>query len=98
MASDLACESTSGISVTEDWDIVGPICESADFLAKNRNLSISEGGLLAVLSAGAYGMSLASNYNSRNRAAEVLIENGTARLIRRRETIEDQLALEMMQE
>ena len=86
------------VSVTEEWDIVGPICESADFLAKNRNLSISEGGLLAVLSAGAYGMSLASNYNSRNRAAEVLIENGTARLIRRRETIEDQLALEMIQE
>ncbi len=75
-----------------------PLKESADFLAKNRNLSISKGGLLAVLSAGAYGMSLASNYNSRNRAAEVLIENGTARLIRRRETIEDQLALEMIRE
>ena len=50
-------------SVTQDWDIVGPICESADFLAKNRNLSISE-EVLAVLSAGTYGMSLASNYNS----------------------------------
>ena len=85
-------------SLSKDWDIVGPICESADFLAKNRNLSLYEGGLLAVLSAGAYGMSLASNYNSRNRAAEVLIENGNARLIRRRETIEDQLALEIIKE
>ena len=83
-------------SLTEDWSIVGPICESADFLAKNRNLSLDEGDLLAVLSAGAYGMSLASNYNSRNRAAEVLIENGNTRLIRRRETIEDQLALEII--
>ena len=82
-------------SLPEEWDIVGPICESADFLAKNRNFSLEEGNLLAVLSAGAYGMSLASNYNSRNRAAEVLIENGNARLIRRRETIEDQLALEI---
>jgi diaminopimelate decarboxylase len=76
------------------YDIVGPICESADFLAKERRLAVRQGDLLAVMSAGAYAMSMSSNYNSRPRAAEVLVEEGSARLVRRRETLEDLIALE----
>ncbi len=71
-------------------DIVGPVCESGDFLAKERNLPpLQHADLLAVFSAGAYGMAMSSNYNSRPRAAEVLVENQTHRLIRRRETYAD---------
>ena len=76
-------------------DVVGPICESGDFLAKDRSLQLSEDSLLAVLSAGAYGMCLASNYNSRGRAAEVLVDGTKLECIRRRETIQDQLRLEL---
>jgi len=67
------------------YDIVGPICESGDFLGHGRLLALQEGDLLAILSAGAYGMSMSSNYNSRPRAAEVLVENTRAHLIRQRE-------------
>ena len=71
-------------------DVVGPVCESGDFLAKGRNLpQLKRGDLLAVFSAGAYGMAMASNYNSRLRAAEVLVTGRTHRLIRRRETFAD---------
>ncbi|MGC2298552.1 MAG: diaminopimelate decarboxylase, partial [Acidobacteriaceae bacterium] len=74
-------------------DVVGPICETGDFFARDRDLpSLKPGDLVAILDAGAYGMSLASNYNSRPRPAEVLVEGTRARLIRRRETIEDMLA------
>ena len=76
------------------YDIVGPICESGDWLAKNRELSIEPGDLLAILSTGAYGMAMASNYNTRGRAAEIIIENGQSRLVRRRETPADLFALE----
>jgi diaminopimelate decarboxylase len=76
-------------------DVVGPVCESGDFLAKNRNLPpVQRGDLLAVFSAGAYGMTMASNYNSRPRAAEVLVTGRTHRLIRRRETYQDLTACE----
>lgn len=71
------------------YDVVGPICESADFLARGRRLAATAGDLLAILSAGAYGMSMSSNYNSRPRAAEVLVAGADARLVRRREAIED---------
>jgi diaminopimelate decarboxylase len=71
---------------TRRYDIVGPICETGDFLGFARDLAIEEGDLLALLSAGAYGMSMASNYNSRPRAAEVLIDNNKIFLIRERET------------
>ena len=81
----------------QQLDIVGPICESGDFLAKDRALRLSEDSLLAVLSAGAYGMCLASNYNSRGRAAEVLVDGADIKCIRRRETIQDQLRLELLQ-
>jgi diaminopimelate decarboxylase len=73
-------------------DVVGPVCETGDFLARDRPLAkVKAGELVAVLDTGAYGMSLASNYNSRLRPAEVLVEGRRARLIRRRETIEDLL-------
>lgn len=76
-------------------DIVGPICESGDFLAKNISLPKTNRGDLIILgSAGAYGFSMSSNYNTRNRAAEVAIYNGKDRLIRKRESFEDQIALE----
>ncbi len=78
-------------------DVVGPVCESGDFFARDREMpAVSAGDLLAVLDAGAYGMSLASNYNTRGRPAEVLLEGGRARLIRRRETMEDLLATELL--
>ena len=74
----------------ETADIVGPVCESGDFFARARTLPASEeGDLLAILDAGAYGLSLSSNYNTRLRPAEVLIEGAQARLIRRRETYEE---------
>jgi len=76
------------------WDIVGPVCESGDFLARERDLCLAPGTLLAVASAGAYGMVQASNYNSRGRACEVLVDAHQFRVIRRRETIQDQLRLE----
>jgi diaminopimelate decarboxylase len=76
------------------YDIVGPVCESADFLARERRLAAAEGDLLAVLSAGAYGMSMSSNYNSRPRATEVLVEGSDAHLVRRRESVEELFAHE----
>jgi diaminopimelate decarboxylase len=79
----------------EETDIVGPICETGDFFARDRSLPIvPEGGLIAILDTGAYGMSLSSNYNTRPRAAEVLVEDRTVRLIRKRETIRDLLRTE----
>jgi diaminopimelate decarboxylase len=71
---------------SQRYDIVGPICETGDFLGFARDLAIEEGDLLALLSAGAYGMSMASNYNSRPRAAEILIDKNEFHLIRERET------------
>lgn len=70
------------------YEIVGPVCESGDFLARARDLALAEGDLLAVLSAGAYGMSMSSNYNTRPRAAEVLVRGDEALLARRRERVE----------
>ena len=77
-------------------DIVGPICETGDFFARDRELAnIPEGDLLAILDAGAYGMSLASNYNTRPRPAEVLVDGRSTKLIRRRETLSDLLSTEL---
>ena len=84
-------ESAPGDTV---YDIVGPVCESADFLAKGRRLAAAEGDLLAVLSAGAYGMSMSSNYNSRCRVPEVLVEGSSAHLVRRREAVGELFAHE----
>lgn len=74
-----------------DYDVVGPICETGDFLGKDRPLAIAEGDLLAVRSAGAYGFVMSSNYNSRGRAAEVMVRGDAVQCVRDRETIDDQL-------
>ena len=76
-------------------DIVGPVCETGDFFARDREMRrLDEGDLVAILDTGAYGMSLASNYNTRPRAAEVLVEGKRSRLIRKRESMRDLLAPE----
>ncbi len=72
-----------------DWDVVGPVCESGDWLGRDRALAVAEGDVLAVLSAGAYGMSMASNYNTRARAAEVMVDGADVHLIRARESVSD---------
>jgi len=83
-------------SVSETVDVVGPICETGDFFARARELPISdEGDLLAILDAGAYGMALASNYNTRPRPAEVLVDGKSVKVIRRRETLADLLRNEL---
>jgi diaminopimelate decarboxylase len=72
------------------FDVVGPICETGDFFARDRRLAQpAEGDLLAILDAGAYGMSIASNYNSRRRAAEVMVDGRKVRLVRKREDYRD---------
>jgi diaminopimelate decarboxylase len=78
------------------WDVVGPVCESGDWLGHDRTLAVAAGDLLAVLSAGAYCMSMASNYNTRPRAAEVLVTGNQAQLIRRREQAQDTFAHECL--
>jgi diaminopimelate decarboxylase len=70
------------------WDLVGAICETGDFLGKERDLALQENDVLAVLGAGAYGFVMSSNYNTRGRAAEVMVNGDQAYLIRERETIE----------
>ncbi|MGQ0544453.1 MAG: diaminopimelate decarboxylase [Betaproteobacteria bacterium] len=76
------------------YDVVGPVCESGDFLARERRLAARPGELLAIMSAGAYAMVMSSNYNTRPRAAEILVSGAQARLARRRESIEALLAAE----
>jgi len=78
-------------SAPDTWEVVGPICESGDWIGHDRKLALQPGDLLAVLSAGAYCMSMASNYNSRGRAAEILVDGSRAHLIRQRESIADQM-------
>ena len=84
-------------SIKEDgsnktWDVVGPVCETGDFLGKDRELNLTAGDLLAVTSAGAYGFAMASNYNSRNRPAEVIVDGAERHLVRQRESYEQQMA------
>lgn len=82
-------------AATETVDLVGPVCETGDFFARSREIPlVAEGDLLAILDVGAYGMVLASNYNTRPRAAEVLVDGKTARVIRRRESVKDLLRAE----
>jgi len=87
-------EQTSGTSAK--YDVVGPVCETGDFLGKERDLSIQEGSLLAVHAVGAYGFVMSSNYNTRLRAAEVLVDGDQAYLIRMRETFDQLLANEII--
>ena len=79
---------------TVNYEIVGPVCESGDFLGHDRELALAEGDLLAIMSAGAYGMSMSSNYNTRPRAAEVMVDGDQFTVIRQREKIQDLFALE----
>ncbi len=79
---------------TQEYDLVGPICETGDFLGKQRQLALKEGDLLAICSAGAYGFSMSSNYNSRPRVAEILIDGDSTYVIRQRETIQELYANE----
>jgi len=84
-----------GSRKTETTDVVGPVCETGDFFARERKLPLaSEGDLLAILDVGAYGSVLGSNYNTRGRAAEVLVDGAKARVIRRQESVEDQVRME----
>lgn len=78
------------------YDVVGPVCETGDFLGKDRELAIAPGDLLAIRSAGAYGFVMSSNYNTRNRAAEIMVDGGQFHVVRRRETYDDQLSLESL--
>ncbi len=84
-----------GISA-QKYEVVGPVCESGDFLGHDRDLAIEQGDVLAVMSAGAYGMSMSSNYNTRPRAAEVLVDGDSARIIREREKVEQLFAGEYL--
>jgi diaminopimelate decarboxylase len=81
---------------TQNWEIVGPICETGDFLGRARPLALAPGDLLAIMSAGAYGMAMSSNYNTRPRAAEVMVDGAKAHIVRRRETVEELYALESL--
>jgi len=76
----------------QTFDVVGPICETGDFIGRARELAIEPGSLLAVMSAGAYGMSMSSNYNTRPRAAEVMVDGSTVHLVRMRETVQQLFA------
>ena len=85
---DIQSVTPNEAATSKQWDVVGAICETGDFLGKERELAIQENDILAVLGAGAYGFVMSSNYNSRGRAAEVMVDNDQAHLIRERETIE----------
>ena len=78
----------------KSYQVVGPVCETGDFLGHDRELSLNDGDLLAVMSAGAYGMSMSSNYNTRPRAAEIMVDRDTIHVIRQRETIDELIAAE----
>jgi diaminopimelate decarboxylase len=86
-------EATSG---GKTYDVVGPVCESGDFLARDRALALREGSLLAIRSTGAYGMSMSSNYNSRPRAAEIMVDGAEAHVIRERESVAELMARESL--
>lgn len=81
---------------TRDYDVVGPVCETGDFLGQARPLNVAAGDLLAVMSAGAYGMAMASNYNTRPRAVEVMVDGNQVHVIRQRETVEQLYAGEQV--
>ncbi len=81
-------------SATRRYEIVGPVCESGDFLGRDRALNLAEGDLLAIMSAGAYGMSMSSNYNTRPRAAEVMVTGNEFHIVRSRETFDQLIATE----
>ena len=89
-------QNTASNSNAQTYDVVGPVCESGDWIGRDRELQVKQGDLLAVLSAGAYCMSMASNYNTRGRAAEILVDGDSAHLIRQRESSQDQMRMEKL--
>ncbi len=91
---EIVAVSEDGVAAPGQYDVVGPVCESADVLGVERSLAIAPGSLLAILSTGAYGMAMASNYNSRPRPCEVLVDRGRALEVRERESVESLFALE----
>jgi diaminopimelate decarboxylase len=86
--------SANAVATPATYDVVGPVCESGDWIGRDRTLAVLAGDKVAVMSAGAYCMSMASNYNTRNRAAELLVDGDTVQVIRRRESVAEQIALE----
>jgi len=78
------------------YDVVGPVCETGDFLGKDRELTIEQGDLLSIRSAGAYGFTMSSNYNSRPRIAEIMVDGNKHQIVRQRETIEQLFANELV--
>ena len=84
------------VGTRRSYDLVGPVCETGDFLAKDRELALTQGDQVAIHSSGAYGFVMSSNYNSRNRAAEIMVDGSDFHVVRARETIEDQLRLESL--
>ena len=91
-------EAQRGSNAKKSFDVVGPVCETGDFLGKDRQLSVKEGDFLAVLGAGAYGFAMSSNYNSRPRSSEILVKGTEAHVIRQRERVEDLWAQELIPE
>jgi len=89
---DIAPVAANGKAAPARYDVVGPVCESGDFLGRDRELAITQGDLLAIASAGAYGFSMSSNYNSRPRAAEVIVDGDVYHVVRRRETVAELFA------
>jgi diaminopimelate decarboxylase len=85
-----------GASSALTYDVVGPVCESGDWIGRDRKLAVRSGDLLAVLSAGAYCMSMASNYNTRGRAAEILVDGSQSHVIRARENVAEMLRNEKL--
>lgn len=96
LAVMVSAEASGGTRQARTYQVVGPVCETGDFLGHDRSLAIRQGDLLAVMSAGAYGMSMSSNYNTRPRAAEVMVDGERVHLIRERESIDQLIAGEKM--
>ncbi len=93
---DIIAVTPNANAPTHTYDVVGPVCETADFIGKNRKLALTESDLLAIRSAGAYGFIMSSNYNSRPRAAEIMVDGDQAYLVRSRETMDELLAGERL--
>ncbi|MFT6289283.1 MAG: diaminopimelate decarboxylase [Alcanivorax sp.] len=91
---DIRPTSETGEGTSARWDIVGPVCETADFLGKDRELTLAPEALLAVFGAGAYGFVMSSNYNTRGRAAEIMVDGGVVHQVRARETFADMIRTE----
>mgnify|MGYP001827582632 FL=1 len=91
---DIQSVERNGHGQTAHWDVVGPVCETGDFLGKDRELCLQQGDLLAVFGAGAYGFTMSSNYNTRPRAPEIMVDGDIAQVVRERETIADMMSTE----